>query len=127
MLTKAIVFWILGLLTVVPYGAYYLLFEAQRDEYALLITLLLFWVFGYWGVMGPLMAAIKVRKVFSAIEQARTREDLLTTLRSAEARDVAIDLIASENHIPRFLAARVYALLVERFSSTADSPSRQPR
>jgi hypothetical protein len=71
MLTKAIVVWVVGLLTAVPYGAYYLLFEAQRDEYALLITLLLFWVFGYWGVVGPLIAAIKVRKVFRAIEQAR--------------------------------------------------------
>jgi hypothetical protein len=126
MLTKAIVVWVVGLLTAVPYGAYYLLFEAQRDEYALLITLLLFWVFGYWGVVGPLIAAIKVRKVFRAIEQARSRDDLLTALRSAETRDVAIDLIASENHIPRFLAARVYALLVERFSSAADSSSRQP-
>jgi hypothetical protein len=36
------------------------------------------------------------------------------TLQSADARDVAIDLIASENHIPRFLASWVYRLLLSR-------------
>jgi hypothetical protein len=35
---------------------------------------------------------------------------------------VAIDLIASENHIPRFLAVRVYTLLLGRFSATRTEP-----
>jgi hypothetical protein len=76
----------------------------------------LFWIFGYWGVVGPLMAAIKVRRVFRAIEAAQSKEELLSRLRSPEAREAAIDFIASENGIPRFLAARVYRLLL----STAD-------
>ena len=114
MLAKAVVIWVVGLLTVVPYGTYYLLYEARRDEYALLITLVLFWIFGFWGVVGPALGAIKVRRVFHAIERARSKGDLLTTLRSPEARDVAIDLIASENHIPRFLAVRVYTMLLGR-------------
>lgn len=123
MLAKAVVIWVVGLLTVVPYGTYYSLFEAQRDEYALLVTLVLFWIFGFWGVVGPTLAAIKVRRVFHAIDRVRSKDDLLTTLRSPEARDVAIDLIASENHIPRFLAARVYALLEGRVSSMTGSCS----
>lgn len=114
MLAKAVFIWVVGLLTIVPYGTYYLLYEARRDEYALLITLVLFWIFGFWGVVGPALAAIKVRRVFHAIERARSKGDLLTTLRSPEARDVAIDLIASENHIPRFLAVRVYTMLLGR-------------
>lgn len=114
MLLKATVLWVIGLLTVVPYGTYYLFFEASRDQYALLITLVLFWIFGYWGVMGPLLAALKVRAVFRAIEQARSRDDLVKTLQSPDAREVAIDFIARENHIPRFLASRVLGLLVER-------------
>lgn len=57
MLIKAAVIWLLGFLTVVPYATYYLFFEAQREQYALLITLVLFWIFGYWSVVGPLIAA----------------------------------------------------------------------
>ena len=117
MLTRAAAVWVLGLLTVVPYGTYYLFFHAPRDQYAFLITFVLFWIFGYWGVVGPLVAAMKVRRVFRAIEQAMSRDDLVGVLRGEEAKEVAIDLIASEHHIPRFLAARVYKLLVSRFSS----------
>lgn len=112
MVTKAAAIWVAGLLTVVPAGTYYLLFHAERDQYALLITLVLFWIFGFWGVAGPLLAALKIRRVFRAMEAATSREELLEIARSGEARDAAIDLIASENHMPRFLAARVYALLV---------------
>ena len=117
MLARAIVIWVAGLLTLVPYGTYYLLFEAQREQYAFLIILVLFWIFGFWGVVGPILAAIKVRRVFRALEQATSREELLAQVRSPDTQAVAIDLIASENHIPRFLAARVLKLLVDRFPS----------
>lgn len=126
MLRKAVALWILGLLTVVPYGTYYLLFEAPRDQYAPLIVGLLFWIFGYWGVVGPLLAALKVRVVFRAIELARSKDDLLRTLQTPEARDAAIDMIALDNHIPRFLAVRVYTLLVQRLASRAEVTSRPP-
>ena len=116
------VVWVVGLLTLVPWAAWQLLFEATRDQYAALIVLILFWVFGYWGAVGPLLAAIKVRRVFRAIQAARSREQLLETLRSAETRAAAVDLIATENHIPRFLAERVVGLLVSRL---ATAPSGQ--
>src|SRR5512145_2456007 len=121
MLAKAIVVWIVGLLTIVPYGTYYLLFEAQRDQYAFLITLVLFWMLGFWGVIGPILAAIKIRRVFQAIERANSKDDLLARLRSPDSQAVVIDLIASENHIPRFLAVRVFNLLVSRSSSANSS------
>jgi hypothetical protein len=116
MLVKAAAIWVVGLLTLVPYGTYYLFFESSREQYALLITLVLFWIFGYWGVVGPLLAAVKVRSVFRAIELARSKDDLVKALQSPDTRDVAIELIASENHIPRFLATRVYDLLAGRIS-----------
>jgi hypothetical protein len=37
---------VIGLATLVPYGVYYLFFEASRDQYA--FTAVLFWIFGYW-------------------------------------------------------------------------------
>ena len=123
MLVKAAAVWIVALLTIVPYGTYYLFFEAPRDQYAPVITLVLFWIFGFWGVVGPALAAIKVRRVFQTIERAGSKDDLLATLRSPDTRHVVVDLIASENHIPRFLAARVYKLLLNRFSSAGSSSS----
>ena len=111
MLAGAVALWVLGLFTAVPYATYHLLYDAPREQYALLITFVLFWIFGYWGVVGPLLAIVKVRRVFRAIEGTKSKEDLLKALQSAEMRDAAIDLIATDNHIPRFLARRVYALL----------------
>jgi hypothetical protein len=120
---KAVVIWILGLVTLVPYVTWFVLFRASPDQYAILITLVLFWIFGFWGVAGPLIALVKVRTVFRALERVQTKDDLLATLRSADARDVAIDLIATENHIPRFLAVRVYNLLLSRLGSLESRPS----
>ena len=123
MLIWAILVWIAGLVTIVPYGTYYLFFQAQRHQYAILITLVLFWIFGFWGVVGPILAALKVRAVFRAIEQAQAQGRLAEALRSKETQEVAVDLIASENSIPRFLAIKVYRLLAERLSMVQGSPN----
>ena len=112
MLAGAIALWALGLFTAVPYAGYHLLYYAPREQYALLITFVLFWIFGYWGVVGPLLAVVKVRRVFRAIEGAKSKDELVKALRSDDSRAVAIDFIATDNHIPRFLARRVYGLLV---------------
>lgn len=125
MLRTALVVWIVGLLTAVPYAVYYLLFVAPKEQYALLITFVLFWIFGYWGLAGPLLSLIKVRAVFRAIEASRSREAFIDVLRSADARDVAVDHIASEYGIPRFLAVRVLNLVVDRLAA-AHTPSAVP-
>lgn len=116
MVLRATLIWIVGLLTLVPYAGYYLFFEAPRDQYALLIVGILFWIFGYWGVVGPLLAAIKVRQVFRLLEMAKSREDVVAALRSPETQDAFIELIASENRIPKFLARKVFSLAVEHLS-----------
>ena len=129
MLVGAIAVWVVGLLTAVPYAAYHLWFDAPREQYALLITFILFWIFGYWGLVGPLLAIVKVRSVFRAIEGAKSKDDLMNALQSAETRDVAIGLIAADNHIPRFLARRVYGLLIAKGAEIAEKgiTQRTPR
>ena|SRR5687767_3728489 len=121
MLRKATVVWILGLLTAVPYATWYLLFRAPREQYALLITFVLFWIFGYWGLVGPIVSIVKVRSVFGAIQQTRSREELVAVLQSEDARNVAIEHIASEYRIPRFLASRVLKLATERVARSEPS------
>jgi hypothetical protein len=125
----AIAVWLFGLFTAVPYATYYLLYEAPRGQYALLITCVLFWIVGDWGVVGPLLAVVKVRRVFRALEGAKSKEELMKALRSDESRDVAIDLIATDNHIPRFLARRVYGLLIAKGAEITEKgiTQRTPR
>jgi len=121
MLRKATALWIVGLLTVVPYATWHLLFRAPREQYALLITFVLFWIFGYWGLVGPIVSIVKVRSVFGAIQQTRSREELVAVLQSEDARNVAIEHIASEYRIPRFLASRVLKLATERIARSEPS------
>ncbi len=118
MLRKATALWIIGLLTVVPYATWHLFFKAPREQYAALITFVLFWVFGYWGVIGPIVSIVKVRSVYRAIQETRSREELVAVLRSEDAQNVAIDHIASEYRIPRFLATRVLQLVSKRIAAT---------
>jgi hypothetical protein len=121
------VLWLAGLLTAVPYATYYLFYYAPRDEYALLITFVLFWILGYWGLVGPLIMAVKVRRVFRRLEAAQNAASLAASLQSKDTEEVMIDFIASENKIPRFIAARLYRLLVSKVAQTRNSPARPPR
>ena len=123
LLLWAILIWVTGLLTLVPFGTYYLFFHAPRDQYALLIVGILFWIFGYWGVVGPVLAALKIRSVFRALEKAQAQGRLAVALHSQETEEVAIDFIASENRIPRFLAAKVYRRILGSFSTAEIRPT----
>ena len=116
MLKLFILIWVVGLFSIVPYGIYYLLFEAPPEEYAFWIVFPLFWVFGYWGVVGPILSAIKTRQFFNAIEKAQSSEELKRLIDSDESQDVIIETIASENHIPKFLAKKILKEAIKRYS-----------
>jgi hypothetical protein len=110
----AVVVWIAGVLVAVPYAAWHLLFYAPRERYAVLITFILFWIFGYWGVVAPLVMIVKVRSIWRRLEQATNQDERRRLLLSPESRHVAIDVIASETRLPKFLARRVYHRVVRR-------------
>ncbi len=110
--------WVLGLFTLVPYGIYYLFFEAARDEYALVGVSVLFWIFGYWGVAGPLIAAHRVYRLMQLFENIQNREQLKALIEESETQEAAIDLIASENKLPRFLARRIFNSFMKRFAES---------
>jgi hypothetical protein len=121
MLRNVTLLWNFGLVTIVPAGLYHLFYTAGRDEYAFLITIVLFWIFGFWGVVGPLLSAYKIRQVFKAIELAADGNELKRILQSGDAEEVAIDLIAAENHIPRFLARKVFRYALRRFAEAQET------
>lgn len=116
MIKRITIFWVLGLITLVPYGIYYLLFKASRNEYAFLITFILFWIFGFWGIVGPIITAIKVRSFLKTLEQIDSREELQEKINNKESQEVIIKFIASENKLPKFIAKRIYRKLVDKIS-----------
>lgn len=117
--------WVLGIVTLVPYAVYRLLFVAQPDEYAFLIVFPLFWIFGFWGVVGPLFAAVKAHRLLKALEAAQGSESLKKAFEENEGDDVVVDLIRSENRIPKWLARRIYdrvkPRLLEAIPTTKES------
>ncbi|MRR55592.1 MAG: hypothetical protein EG822_13980 [Deltaproteobacteria bacterium] len=117
------ILWVAGLITIVPYGTYYLFFKATRDEYALVITLVLFWIFGFWSIVGPIISVVKIRKIMNAFEAARTPGEMKNVLLGAESRETVIDLIATENRIPKFIAKRIFNLLLRRLSDPGKTPT----
>ena len=124
MVFRIALLWIVGLATIVPYSIYYLLYYAQRDEYALLIVVPLFWIFGFWGIVGPILAIIRVRKLMRALESAHGWDQVKLAFERNEGEEVIIDLIASENRIPKVLARMTYRLVLRRLSvQAADAPS----
>lgn len=96
--------WIAGIVMIVPYAIYQLLFHAQRDEYAFLIVAPLFWVFGFWGVVGPALAAWRVHTLMKALEAAQGSEEIRAAFEKHQGREVVVDLVASEYRLPRFMA-----------------------
>ena len=105
---KAMIIWVVGLVTFVPYGIYYLLFLAQREEYALWIVGVLFWIFGYWSIVGPLLSALKVRALMKAFESVRSKDELKKLVNQAGNEATIIDFIARENRVPYFIAKWFY-------------------
>lgn len=114
MVKWAAIIWVIGLLTIVPYGIYDLLFHAPRDEYAFIITLVLFWIFGYWTLAGPLISAFKVRQVFKAMEQAQSKAELKQILLSKKSQEIFIEQLATENKIPKFIARKLVAAVIKK-------------
>ena len=116
--------WILGIVLLVPYAIYRLLFIAEPDEYAFLIVFPLFWVFGFWGVVGPIFAAVKGHRLMRALERAQDADSLRKAFDEHEGDEVVIELIATENRLPRWLARRIYhkvkPRLIELAAARAD-------
>jgi hypothetical protein len=119
----AAIVWVIGLVTAVPLAAYHLLFQAPRDQYALLIAFIIGWVFFYWSVVGPLLLFRKLRSVYRGLRQVRSVDDLRRRLSDGETEEVIIAWIAQEHRIPKFLARRAYRYLLRLLAA---SDQRKP-
>lgn len=107
-MTKIVVLWLSGIILLVPYCIYRLLYIAPSDEYAFLIVFPLFWIFGFWGVVGPMIGAYKMHRLIKAIEKAGDFTEIEKAYKENEGKELIIDLIATENKIPKFFARWLY-------------------
>lgn len=123
MIKKAMLVWVVVLITAVPYAAYYLLFEAQREQYAGLIVFILFWIFGYWSLVGPLITACKFYKLKKAVENISSRDELIQLIQNPETEDAAVDFIVRENGVPHFMAKWAYQTIVKRLATAPAQPN----
>jgi hypothetical protein len=110
---RVLALWVVGALLIVPYAVHQLLYHAQRDQYALLIVVPLFWLFGFWGVVGPLLAIARIRKLMRAVTSAKDRESVRLAFERNEGEQVIVDLLARELKLPERLARMVYRKLAE--------------
>ncbi|HEX7026299.1 MAG TPA: hypothetical protein VF268_03595 [Gammaproteobacteria bacterium] len=116
MMFRIVMLWILGGLLIIPYSIHRLFFYADRDEYAFLIVMPLFWIFGFWGVVGPMIAALRIHRIMKALESAGDADQVREAFERHEGKEVIIDLIALENKLPRFLAVAIYKKIVRKLA-----------
>lgn len=124
MIKRLAILWVLVLVTAVPYAIYYLFFEAEREQYAGLIVFVLFWLFGYWPLVTPLTSAYKFYKLKQAFENIGSREELIEKIQNPDNEEAAIDFIARENGVPRFMAKWAYGHISEQFRRVTNKPAR---
>lgn len=120
---RIVILWIAGVIIIVPYAIYRLLYIAQPDEYAFLIVFPLFWIFGFWGVVGPIVGAYKVHRLVKAIEKAGSHSEIERAYEENEGKEIVIDLIASENKIPKFMARWLYKKVEPRLREKINNVS----
>lgn len=118
--------WLLGAVIIIPYALYNLLFVAGPEQYAFLIVAPLFWIFGFWGVVGPLIAIRRIHRLMKALDQARTSKELQEAYHNNEGKDAVVDLIAVENRIPKFIVRRFYDKIAKKLEQKGEYPSKLP-
>jgi len=119
MIFRVTLLWIIGIILIVPYAVYHLLWHAQRDEYAFLIVISLFWIFGFWGVVGPLIAASRIHKLMKSLDGVKNKRELQEVYDRNEGKEAVVDLISTENHIPRFLVRKFYTRIERKLRETS--------
>ncbi len=106
--------WIVGLVTAVPVAVYALLFVAPRAYDVPLLAFVIGWVFFYWPIVGPALMAWRVWRLMRALDAATSGAQVEALLRSGESEEIAVDFIATEHGLPRWLARRIYRALARR-------------
>lgn len=120
MMFRILLLWVVGGLIIIPYALYHLFSYARPDEYAFLMVMPFFWIFGFWGVVGPAIAVYRIHKLMKALEHVRDRKGLQEAYEAHAGKEVMVDFIASEHRLPKFLVRRLYDTIERRLRAPAE-------
>ena len=86
------------------------------ENVAGVIVFPLAWIFGYWGVVGPLVVCHKIWKLQSVLEEHCERRalGLDTSVTEQEVEDTLVLLAVQENPLPEKWARRLVRALMSR-------------
>ena len=82
--------------------------------WAVIVMFPIFWIFGFWGVVGPAIGAWRVHKLMNALEHIKDRQQLIEAYERHEGKEIIVDLIASDTGLPKFIARRFYDRVVSQ-------------
>ena len=91
--------------------------DTVTSENAVAVIVLPFaWIFGYWGVIGPLLAARKIWQLQSVLDQhcERRAQGLDADTTEQDAEDALTLLATQENPLPEKWARRIVRLMLAR-------------
>jgi hypothetical protein len=109
--------WVIGCVAVPAWSLSHVFSGTVTPENAALVIVLPFaWIFGYWGVVGPLLAAWKIWQLQSVLEEhcRRKAAGLDTSTTEGDVEDALTLLATQENPIPEKWARRLVRLLLAR-------------
>lgn len=118
--------WVIGCVAVPAWSLSHVIAGTVNSENAALVIVLPFaWIFGYWGVVGPLLAAWKIWQLQSVLEEhcRRKAAGLDTSTTEGDVEDALTLLATQENPIPEKWARRLVRLLLAR---TPPPPAATP-
>lgn len=123
-LSAVVIVWVLGLFTVVPLCVWLLLTQGDRDNAALLIVLPLFWLFGYFPTIMPIVTVLRIRRWMRLLDDPQRLLDALRELPDGAGEAECIRLIARENRVPQFVVRWLYRRVAPRLREALE---RRPR
>lgn len=94
--------YLLGLVTIVPYSLWHLLYHAPKEQYAFWMFLAIWWTFLFPPTVGALLTALTVLQVMRNIKRHRSLATLIRE--SGLTGDDLIALVARNVAIPKFVA-----------------------
>lgn len=109
--------YVLGAVAVVAWSAGHVVAgSVTRDNAALVIVLPFAWIFGYWGVVGPLVMVRRVWRLQARLEEYCQRRSLGLPADAPvqELEDTLAQVAADESGLPRSWARGVVRRVLER-------------
>lgn len=117
-----LVIYLIGLVLTWGASIWFLFVDyAGKDWIPLLVVLPPAWTLSFWPMVGSLLLVLKIRSLHGTLEamakRARLNGGTMQETDRQELTDLAVELVASEQKIPRFVARWMVRPVIARLST----------